>query len=88
LLSRRGTGTASRRQRPVLSAASSTLAWTDNSPARRVTARTRSTRRCGPPQRRHAAAVDELQARQVNDDPRLAGNGRRELATLKNGHDF
>ena len=31
-----------------------------------------------PRQRRHAAAVDELQARQVNDDPRLAGNGRRE----------
>ena len=87
---RHGTGTASRRERPALPAASSTLAWTENSPARRVIATTRSTRCCGaassrsPPacraclRPRDAAAVDELQARQVNDDPRLAGNGRRE----------
>jgi hypothetical protein len=47
LLGRHGTGTASRRERPALPAASSTLAWTENSPARRVIATTRSTRCCG-----------------------------------------
>ena len=89
---RHGTGTVSRRERPALPAASSTLAWTENSPARRVIATTRSTRCCGaassrsPPacraclRARASAATplqsDELQACQVNDDPRLAGNGR------------
>ena len=48
LLSRRGHRHGLlRRERPALPTASSTLAWTENSPARRVTARTRSTRCCG-----------------------------------------
>ena len=94
LLSRHGTGTASRRERPALPAASSTLAWTENSPARRVIATTRSTRCCGaassrsPPAcraclRPRASAATPLQSMNFrlagsNDDPRVAGNGRRE----------
>ena len=85
-----GGSAAARRGRPALPAASPTPAWTGKTSISRVRARTRRTCCCGaassrlPPacracfrQRCHAAGVDKLQGRQINDYLRVAGRNHR-----------